>query len=55
VPGELDGKVTDHECGFCGGANNVLFWAGHKDFLPFSMTADQAWVIKRHPLARLSD
>ena len=55
VPGEKDGEVSDHECSYEGGANNVLFHGGHPDFLPFHMTSDQAWVLKRHPLARLSD
>lgn len=54
-PGIKDGIVTDHECSFEGGANNVLFYAGHPDFLPFSVTPDQAWVLKRHPLVRLAD
>lgn len=53
--GEKDGVVSDHECGTEGGANNVLFWAGHPDFLPFEVSDDQAWVLKRHPLLRLED
>ncbi|UTW47710.1 hypothetical protein [Bacterioplanoides sp. SCSIO 12839] len=53
--GDKDGVVADHECGHAGGASNVLFWAGHPDFLPFSMTTDQAWVLKRHPLLRLAN
>jgi hypothetical protein len=51
VTGELDGEVSDHECGVNGGASNFLFYAGHPDFLPFSMTKDQSWVLRRHPLA----
>jgi len=51
VAGELDGEMSDHECSFEGGANNVLFYAGHQDFLPYQMSADQAWVMRRHPLA----
>lgn len=54
-PGVKDGEVTDHECSFEGGANNVVFHGGHPDFLPYSITADQAWVLKRHPLTRLAD
>ncbi len=51
VPGERDGEVSDHECSYEGGADNVIFYAGHPDFLPFHLTDDQAWVLRRHPLA----
>lgn len=52
VSGERDGSVSDHECGIAGGAKNFLFYAGHPDFLPYEMSAEQAWAIRRHPLAR---
>ena len=55
VAGKKDGEVSDHECSYEGGADNVLFHGGHPDFLPFHITSDQAWVLKRHPLVRLSD
>lgn len=51
VPGQLDGEMSDHECSFEGGADNVVFYAGHQDFLPFRMSEDQAWVLRRHPLS----
>ncbi len=51
VRGDLDGAMSDHECSFEGGANNVLFYAGHQDFLPYQMSEDQAWVLRRHPFA----
>lgn len=50
VPGELDGVISDFECGFDGGANNFQFYSGVPQFLPFQMSADQAKVLRRHPL-----
>ena len=52
VLGVRDGSVSDHECGISGGAGNFLFYAGHQDFLPFEMSAEQAFLFRRHPLAR---
>ena len=53
VAGVIDGEVSDHECGVNGGASNFLFYAGTPDFLPFVMSTDQAWVLRRHPLSTL--
>jgi hypothetical protein len=50
VPGEMDGVITDFECGIDGGAKNFLFYSGVPHFLPFEMSADQAKVLRRHPL-----
>ncbi len=50
VPGELDGVVTDFECGIAGGSKNFLFYGGVPQFLPFEMSPDQARVLRRHPL-----
>lgn len=50
VPGEVDGVITDFECGIDGGARNFLFYSGVPHFLPFDMSADQARVLRRHPL-----
>lgn len=50
VAGEVDGIVDDFECGIDGGANNFLFYSGVPHFLPFEMSADQAKVLRRHPL-----
>lgn len=45
-----DGYIDDYECDLEGGANNFIFYSGILDFAPFTMTADQAWVLRRHPL-----
>lgn len=50
VPGVVDGEVTDFECSIDGGAKNFLFYAGVPQFLPYEMSADQAKVLRRHPL-----
>ena len=49
-PGVRDGDVTDYECGFDGGADNILFYSGVIEFAPFTLSPDQAWVLRRHPL-----
>lgn len=48
--GSVDGKVDDYECGLTGGANNFLFYGGLPEFEPFYISAQQAWVLRRHPL-----
>lgn len=45
-----DKAVDDFECGRDGGASNYMFYSGVADFMPFSMSADQASVLKAHPL-----
>ncbi len=50
VPGELDGELTDFECGEDGGASNFLFYGGVPQFLPFIMSLDQAKTVRRYPL-----
>ena len=47
-----DDFVDDFECGVEGGANNFLFWNGDPEagLQPYIMSADQAWVMRRHPL-----
>lgn len=49
-PGELDGQISEFECGLSGGADNVLFYSGGIDFAPFWLSPQQAWVLRRHPL-----
>ncbi|TAK12788.1 MAG: hypothetical protein EPO32_07515 [Anaerolineae bacterium] len=48
--GDGDGYVDDYECGREGGADNFLFYSGILEFAPFTITPDQAWVLRRHPL-----
>ncbi|MEZ4669847.1 MAG: hypothetical protein R3E39_18225 [Anaerolineae bacterium] len=45
-----DGLVDEVECGVEGGAKNYMFWNGSEELAPFEMSADQAWVLRRHPL-----
>lgn len=47
-----DGLVDDFECGVLGGADNFMFWNGDPEagLTPYTMSADQAWVMRRHPL-----
>ncbi len=50
-----DGEVDDFECDVEGGANNFMFYSGVIEFAPFTMSNDQAWVLRRHPLFHVSD
>jgi len=50
--GEIDGEITDYECGTAGGADNVLFYSGVIEYAPFKLSPYQAWVLRRHPLFR---
>lgn len=47
-----DDVVDDFECGIAGGAQNYMFWNGDPDagLAPYTMSADQAWVLRRFPL-----
>ncbi|WP_299773583.1 hypothetical protein [uncultured Pseudoteredinibacter sp.] len=45
-----DKAVDDFECGRDGGASNYMFYSGVADFMPFNMSAQQATVLKAHPL-----
>ena len=64
-PSEVDGTTFDLlddtprctvpdplDCGAAGGAGNVMFHSGDADTLPWTLSADQAWVLRRHPLFR---
>jgi len=42
-------------CGPDGGANNVMFLAGDESTLPWTLTPNQAWVLRRHSLFKLAD
>ncbi len=50
--GEIDGEISDYECGTAGGADNVLFYSGVIEYAPFKLSRQQAWVLRRHPLFR---
>jgi len=50
VLGIIDGENTDFECSIEGGAKNFLFYSGVPQFLPYEMSADQAKILRRHPL-----
>ncbi|MBB6521249.1 hypothetical protein [Pseudoteredinibacter isoporae] len=45
-----DKAVDDFECGRDGGADNYMFYSGVEAFMPFHMSAQQATVLKNHPL-----
>lgn len=50
LAGDINGQIDDHECREEGGARNLMFPNGGVDFMPFHLTPQQAWVLKRHPL-----
>ena len=47
-----DGVVDERECADGGGADNVMFWTSEVDVGPWTLTPEQAWVLRRHPLFR---
>jgi len=64
-PSEADGRTFDllddtprctradaETCGPAGGADNIMFHSGDESALPWHLSADQAWVLRRHPLFR---
>jgi len=64
-PSEADGETFDllddtprcaaadpGICGAEGGADNLMFLSGDETTLPWTLTENQAWVLRRHPLFR---
>ena len=64
-PSEVDGVTFDllddtprctspdaDVCGIAGGADNLMFHSGDAATLPWTLTPEQAWVLRRHPLFR---
>ena len=48
--GERDGIVDEIECADGGGADNLMFWAGDAHSMPWTLSEEQAWLLRRHPL-----
>ncbi len=45
-----DQQIDDYECGIEGGANNVMFFGGTPDFLPYYLSPQQVESLRIHPL-----